>query len=279
MRVTDGYLDTAGLAVIDGRLPTTEEFATGAPVLVVSESVARGYWPDRPAIGQTLVSNESMRAPGRPFTVVGVVEDARYVALDRDAHGAIYYVNAASPDPWLSTVLFRLDANGATSLADVGAWMQTRCPSCTIYGAPTSLDELIATSIRPRTFHAWLFASFAVAALSVAGAGILGLVAMVSSRRTKEIGIRLALGATPAGITWQMVREQTVAVVAGLVAGGLAAVWAVQFVESYLYKLPMYDVPTWMAAIGLLLTASMLAAAIPSVRASRLDPLRALREE
>jgi putative ABC transport system permease protein len=279
MRVTDGYLATTGLTLIDGRLPTAEEFATGAPVLVVSESVARGYWPDQQPIGQTLISNEFMRAPGRPFTVVGVVEDARYIALDRDAHGAIYYPNAAGGTPWLGTVLVRLDTNGTTSLGDVGAWMQTRCPRCTIYGAPTPLDELIAASIRPRTFHAWLFTSFAVAALSVAGAGILGLVAMVSSRRTKEIGIRLALGATPAGITWQMVREQTVAVAAGLIAGGLAAVWAVRFVESYLYKLPMYDASTWAVAIGLLLVVSILGAAVPSALASRLDPLQALREE
>jgi predicted permease len=278
MRITDGYLETAGLPLLDGRLPTGEEFATGAAVLVVSESVARGYWPGERAIGQTLVSNEFMRGPRRPFTVIGVVADARYVALDRDPHGVIYYPNAASGNPWLGAVLVRLNASGRTSLADVAAWLQTRCSQCTIYGAPTSLDDLIATSIRPRSFQTWLFASFGVAASSVAGAGILGLVAMVSGRRTKEIGIRLALGATPAGITWQMVREQTAAVAAGLVAGGLAAVWAVQFVESYLYKVPLYDLPTWSAALGSLLVVSLVGAAIPSARASRLDPAKTLRQ-
>jgi hypothetical protein len=277
MAITDGYLQTAGLGLLDGRLPTADEFASGAPVLVVSESVARDYWSGLRAIGQTLVSNEFMRGPSRAFTVVGIVEDARYAALDRDAYGAIYYLNTTSPRPWLGTILVRLDNSG--SLADVGSWLQDRCSRCTIYGPPVWMNDLLAASIRPRTFNAWLFASFAIASVVVTGAGMLGVVAMASSRRTKEIGIRLALGATPAGVVGQIVREQAGAVAVGLAAGGLAAVWAVRLVESYLYKVTLYDLPTWTAAIGVLLAVALIGAVIPSARASRLDPLQALREE
>jgi putative ABC transport system permease protein len=279
LRVTSGYLEAAGLALLDGRLPTEAEFASGAPVLVVSESLAREYWPGQRAVGQTLVSNKFLRRPARTFTVVGVVSDARYAALDRDPHGALYYPDVASGNPWLGNVLVKFSRNSPTSLAEVEAWMRRRCPGCPVYGHAKTLADLASASILPRTFHAWLFASFGLASLVVTGVGILGLVAMTSSRRTKEIGIRLALGATPGNVAGQILREQTAAVALGLLAGGLVAAWAVRFVQSYLYKVPVYDVPAWAAAVAALLLVAGAGAFVPALRASRVDPVEALRVE
>jgi putative ABC transport system permease protein len=279
MAITRGYFDAAGLRLVVGRLPTEAEFDSGARVLVVSEAIARGYWPGQRAIGQTLVSNEYPMATGQHFTVVGVVSDARYASLDRDPIGVLYFPNAANPRPWLGSVLVQLSDHGPASAAGIEAWLRRRCPACTIWGHARTLDDLASATVLPRTFHAWLFASFGIAALIIVGIGILGLVAMSTSRRTKEFGIRFALGATPEEVVAQVVREQVGAVLLGLAMGGLAAAWAVRFLKVYLYKLPSYEPFAWAFAIGILLLVALAGAVIPSWRVSRIDPVKVLRAE
>jgi ABC-type antimicrobial peptide transport system permease subunit len=141
------------------------------------------------------------------------------------------------------------------------------------------LADRLGESIRPRRFNAWLFSSFGIAALVIVGTGILGLVAMITNRRTREVGIRMALGATRTGVLRQILGEQVTSVTVGLIAGGVIAAWAVRFVGSYLYKTPMYDAWAWSAAIAALLLISLLGGLIPSLRASRIDPVKALRVE
>ncbi len=275
--MTAGYFEAAGLRPIEGRLPTTAEFRTGAPVLVVSELVARQYWPHGGGLGAVLELNATSALPAKRFTVVGVVPDVRYLSLDRDPNGTIYYPQAAARNGGFQNIVIRLAAGSPTTPQAAAAWIRRRCPTCLMFGAPESLASLFSDSVLARRFHGWVFASFAAASLVIVGVGILGLVAMTSSRRTKEIGIRLALGATPSGVTRQMLREQAAAVAAGLATGGLVAAWAVQFVRSYLYKLQLYDIRVWAAAVAALLAMALLGAIIPSRRASRVDPVRALR--
>jgi hypothetical protein len=272
MAVTAGYLEAGGLRPTTGRLPTDAEFASGAPVIVVTDLVARQYWPGLPAVGQTLLN------AGRAFAVVGVVPDARYMALDRDPQGTIYWPMAATPRPVLYNMLIMFTRDGRSSLPGVVARIAERCPKCSVKHAEMLADRLGA-SVRRRQFYAWLFSSFGIAALVIVGTGILGLIAMTTNRRTREIGIRIALGATSTGVVQQILREQMTAVTAGLVVGGMVAAWAVRFVSAYLYKTPMYDGRAWAAAIAALLLIVLLGGGIPSLRASRIDPVRALRVE
>ncbi len=221
-------------------------------------------------MGQTLVNH------GRVFTVVGVVPDARYLSLDLDAQGAIYWPVAATPQPFIYSMLVRLDSG--TRLAAVLPQVIQRCPDCWFHGGQM-LTSALADSIRPRRFSAWLFSSFGLSALVVLGAGILGLAAMSTSRRTREIGIRMALGASAAGVLRQILREQTAPVAFGLLAGGALAAWLVRFVAAYLYKTPLDDPISWSgAAVALLLVASI-GVLVPARRASRVDPVHALRAE
>jgi hypothetical protein len=266
--VTSGYLEAAGVRPVDGRLLTETEWTTRAPVIVVSERVAHEYWPGERAVGQTLTKK------GRAFTVVGVVPDARFMSLDRRPQPAIYVPEAAA----LYHVLVSFDQSGLTGLQNVVAVFKSRCPSCTFYRAEM-LSDAVGASIRPRRFNAWLFSSFGLAAVAIVGAGILGLVTMTTGRRTKEIGIRMALGSTRGGVVRQILGEQMVSVFVGLVAGGVAAAWLVKYVESYLYKTPLYDGWSWGAAIALIVGIALVGALIPSLRASRIDPIRALRVE
>jgi ABC-type antimicrobial peptide transport system permease subunit len=138
---------------------------------------------------------------------------------------------------------------------------------------------MFLASVALRRFQSWLFGGFAMAALVIAGAGILGLIAMSTSRRTKEVGIRCALGATPASVAALIVREQIPAVAVGLVGGALVAAWAVGLVEGYLYQLTVTDPRIWASAMALIVLTAAAGAMIPAWRASRVDPLTALRVE
>jgi hypothetical protein len=269
--VTHGYLQAAGLRPVAGRLPTDEEFRTGARVVVVSQGVARRYWPGRQAIGQTLTYD------GRPFAVLGVVADAKYLALDLDEVGEIYWPVASLPRPFVSNLLVRFSAS-RDAVTPFVTNLRRACPQCSV-GRAEMLTDALGDSIRPRRFSAWLFSGFGIAALTITGVGILGLVAMTTSRRTREMGIRIALGARAATVTWQVVREQLRAIVLGLAVGGLVTAYLVRFVSTYLYKTPTYDPWAWAAATAVLLAVAMVGAFIPARRAGRVDPVQALNAE
>ena len=270
LSVTSGFFRAAGLRAIEGRLPTDEEFDTGKPVIIISQKVASSYWPGRSAIGRTLSST------GRAFEVIGVVPDARYRALDLDSDGEICSPLAATRQPRLVNVIVAFEEDTERGLASVLGDMAARFPRVRVVRAE-SLSEALGISVQSRRFHRWLFVSFGAAALVITGTGVLGLVAMATSRRTREIGVRIPLGATPPGVVRLMIQEQLTAVVVGLAVGGLIASWSVRFMESYVYKLSIYDLRPWAVAITALVTVTAVGVLVPALRASHTDPIRALR--
>jgi len=270
--ITGGFFAAIGVRPTDGRMPTDAELATGAAVVVVTEAVAREYWPGRSAVGQTLLRH------GRPYVVVGAVPGVRLMSLDMDALGDIFWPLAAAERPYLGNVFVRFSDAAPPALGTVVAYVRRQCAGCWFYGARTLRDAL-GSSVRSRRFNAWLFVSFGLAAVVIVGAGVLGVVAMATNRRTREIGIRVALGATRAGVIANLVRSQLRPVVAGLAAGMLIAVWATRFVGTYLYKTSAGDPWAWSAGIAAILLIALVAALVPSWRASRVDPVRVLRTE
>jgi predicted permease len=266
--------------LVAGRLPIDAELATNAPVLVVSESLARQFWPDSTAIGRTLTdagrnaTNETALA----FTVVGVVRDVRWAAWDEGELPTIYGPYALLTRPTVATVLIR-SSGGISHLAGDALRVIEESDPLVRVDRVATLDELFVDSVRPRRFRAWLFGSFAVASLCVAGLGIFGQLAMSTARRTREVGIRMSCGATPASVARLILQEQLVPVVVGVVAGGIGAAWAVRFVASYLYQVTAFDARVWTAAIGLILLTSAAGTLVTAVRASRIDPTETLRAE
>ena len=266
--------------LVAGRLPTDAELATNAPMLVVSEGVARQFWPGSSAIGRTLTdagrnaTNETALA----FTVVGVVRDVRWAAWDEGELPTIYGPYALLARPTQATVLIRSTA-GLSHLAGNALRLIEESDPLVRVDRVATLDELFVDSVRPRRFRAWLFGSFAFASLCVAGLGIFGQLAMSTARRTREVGIRMSCGATPGGIARLILREQLVPVVVGLAAGGIGAAWAVRFVTSYLYQVTSFDARVWTAAVGLILLTAAAGTLVPAVRASRVNPTVALRAE
>ena len=270
--MTGGFFPAAGLAARDGRLPTEEEFRNGAPVIVITETVARGYWPGQRAVGQILTNK------GRPFEVIGVVNDARFLSLDMAAQGEIFWPVTAMPRPYLSNVVLRFAPDAVNTVEAVAATVRARCPDCWVREALT-LQEVLSESIRPRRFSAWLFSGFGIAALLIVGTGILGVVALSTTRRVREIGIRMALGATRRRVLWQLLREQGASVVLGVVMGGVAASWATRFLTSYLYETDPLDSIAWVAASAAILAVACVGVLLPACRATRVDLVRALRVE
>jgi len=274
INVTGGFFTAAGIRAIEGRLPTDDELNRGVPVIVVSAHVARTYWPRASAIGQRLRKSDS----GLDFEVIGVVPDARYRTLDRDPDGAIYSSLIAERRFTLMNVIIRFADDAASRLPGVAEMISTRFPMYSVQSARTVAASL-GESIRTRRFQTWLFSAFGLAALVLTGAGILGVMAMTTARRTREVGIRMAVGATRSNVIAHLLREQMLTVLIGVVAGAGISIWAARFVRAFVYKVDVYDPIVWAIAILTILATATLGTVLPASRASQIDPVKALRAD
>jgi predicted permease len=271
--ITEGFFDALDLHPIEGRLPSDAELRAGAPLIVVSRRVAQAYWPGQSAVGQPIVDGGSKET----YTVAGVVADVPWFAWDLESP-IIYAPYVRTSRSSLLSFFVRFKRPGARAIDDA-LGVITRADPAVRPNHAVPLAAGFRETIALRRFQSWLSGSLAAAALAVTGVGILGLLAMSTARRTREIGIRCALGATPRVIARSLVREQLAAVVSGLFAGGFIAAWAVTLVRGYVYQLSVADPRIWIAAIALILITAGTGALLPAMRASRIDPLKALRIE
>jgi predicted lysophospholipase L1 biosynthesis ABC-type transport system permease subunit len=269
--ITEGFFEVLQPEIVAGRLPNDAELRALAPLIVVSERAAQAYWPGRSPLGETLVDQQTKET----FSVIGVVKDVRWLAWDMESPIVYAPYASVSRAPWL-TYFLRTDANPGTVLREAMRAVEA-ADRLTRVTRAAPLAAVFRDSVSLRRFQSWLFGGFAAAGLLVVGAGILGLLAMSTARRTREVGIRCALGATPRSVVALLMREQLLAVGVGLLAGAAVAAWAVGFVTSYLYELAPTDPRVWAVAVALMVAAAGVGALIPAVRASRVDPLRALR--
>jgi predicted permease len=271
--VSGAFFDVMGLPAIAGRLPAPSELDGGHPVAAVSVTAAKHCWPDGSSpIGRTL------EFASTAFTVVGVVPDVRYESFDIESRrGEVYVSNQLMP-PF--TTVFAVQTVGAPSsrIAGVIDTLRQAGVLTSVYRVAT-MTEALADTIQARRLNAWLFGIFASAALVIVAVGILGLMAMTTARRTREFGIRYALGGRRPAIVGLLLREQIVAVAAGIVAGGVIATWAVEGTKAYLYRFTPADPRLWAIAIATIAVTAMLGALIPAWRASRVDPVTSLRVE
>jgi putative ABC transport system permease protein len=214
---------------------------------------------------------------GVPFVVTGVVSDARFVRLDREAKGNIYFPNAADSRPGLTTLLAKVD-DEATGGGAIQSLLASRYPIVRVRKMEPLADALSGT-VRIRKFQAVLFSSFGAAGLAIAGLGVFALAAIVTARRTREFGVRLALGAQRLDIVRLVISRELIAIVGGLAGGSLAAFWLVRSIRAYTYKTGIYDPSMWALTACLLLVIAAAGAAVPAAAAGRTDPIHALREE
>ena len=269
--VTPGYFDALGIPIRRGRSFTDTDTATAPRVIIVNETLARRYFADTDPVGK-----ETDRG-----TIVGVAGDVRQAGIDRPVLPDIYYPMAQNVsqvrDLGMSLIASTL-VPPQTLVGPVRESIRRSYPSLAIFGVRT-MQEIVSDSLARTTFYAWLVGSFALLALVVASAGIYGVMSYVVASRTREFGIRLALGADGRVINRLVLRQALVIVGIGLVIGLLGMAAATQFLERLIVGAGAVRPATIATSAGLLATVAILAALLPARRAGRVDPVTALRQE
>ena len=276
-RVDIDFFAVTNLRVVDGRLPGASEWTADAAVAVISERAARLYWPEGGAIGRTLAwmrPGDTRRPP--PRTVVAVVKDARYVAVDQEPIGDLYFPGAITRGTYGSFFLIATRDPADTVLPSIVATASAM--SLRVERAET-MEQALFASIRHRVLPLWLFGGLSVVGLIVLAAGTIGLLATTTAQRSREIGIRLALGSSPAGVMRLFVREQTLAVAVGIVAGGVIAALTVGALRGQLYEISPHHPGVWLGVTLLLGAVALAGSWLPARLAARLDPARILRTD
>ena len=277
--VSADYFRTMRIPIRSGRFFDRRDTAAAPEVVLINERAAQRYFAGVNPIGQQiLVSAEIARdVRNGPKTVVGVVGNVKYGGLDEETPAEIYLpYDQHRVDAF--TVAVRTTADPLAiipSLRRDVAGLDPLLPLANI----KSLASLVDASIVERRFTMVVFLSFAVIAAALSAIGVYGVLAYLVSQRTKEIGLRLAIGASPSGVVWLFVREGMVLTAVGLTAGLAGAVAAERWIRSLLFGVTPAD-PTTFAAVGCALTVTaVLATYVPARRAASVDPTDALRSD
>jgi len=275
--ITPGWFETMGIPLLNGRDFDERDRIGSPPVAVVNEAFVRRYLHAQQVIGQTLRMDSDT---GPRYEIVGVVADAVYTT-PRDGMLPTLYVPLAQREPqaWGSSAVLTLKAMpGQRALVerDIAAAL-TQADSKVVFTSRTFDDMVDGTATQERLV-AMMSGFFGALALLLAGLGLYGIVAHAVSARRTEIGLRMALGARPAGIARLVFRRVGVLIATGLALGVVGSWWAARFVAPMLFQVEARDPLTFFGTAGVLIAVGMLAAWVPARRAARLDPATVLRE-
>jgi predicted permease len=274
--VTSDYFRTVGLAITQGRGFGPEDSANSRRVSVINETMARRYFRDQNPIGKRLTWGTSdFDRDG--FEIVGVVEDARYDDVRAESLNMAYILVEQS-ERFVGNVEVRAAGNPTALANAVRNALRESEPRLAV-GTIETLDTRVARSIGVDRLLAWLTMAFAAAALGLVCLGLYGTISYAVRRRTAELGIRIALGADRGAVQWLIVREALLLVLLGGAIGLPLAFLAARAVGSLLYATAPSDPVAYGTAVGVLVVVSAFAAYLPARRASRLDPMIALRTE
>jgi putative ABC transport system permease protein len=272
--VTSDYAKALGIPLVRGRFIETTDTATSQMVLVVSERTAKTLWPGGDPIGAR-VKVGGLEGPWR--TIVGIVGDVRHASLAEAPPMQMYLPQTQFVDTGVAFVV-RASGDPMSMAAQARAAIRDAARSVSI-SSVMSLDELAERSIGPRRFTMGLLVVFALIALTLTSIGIYGVIACTVQERTREIGIRHALGASRASVTRLIMGHGLIAVFIGVVAGVAVGYWSTRLLEPSLYETPSRDPVTMAVAVVVLIVAAVLAHAVPLRRALRINPTVALRSE
>jgi putative ABC transport system permease protein len=272
--VSPEYFRLLGIPLLRGRLFNDLDNEKAPQAAVINEAMARTFWPNGDALGKRV---ELDPAEPRWTTVVGVIADARTESL-AEAGVPQIYVDLYQTTSKELAIFLRGHLDAGTIPTEVREQVQSVNPELPVFGAQT-LDDALSASLSQRRFSMEMVALFAVTALLLAGLGIYGTISYVVSERTREIGVRLALGAQREGILGMVLRQGLWLAIGGTAVGLVGALIASHLMAGLLYGVRPTDPLTFLGVTLVLTTVALAASYIPARRAMRVDPLVALRYE
>jgi predicted permease len=267
---TADYFKTMQIPLVQGRYFTDADVpSTAQPVVIIDEKFARRFWPAGDAIGKHVWGD-----PARKLTIVGVVGTVKQYGLDVDGRPVLY-----RPGPWGGYQVARTSASDPAVVArDMVRKIREIDPTITVFDVQTMSARMSASMARPR-FATLMLGAFAVFALILAVVGVYGVISHLVAQGAHDIGVRMALGAERSQILRMVLRQGLELTVGGAILGLLGAVALTRVMATLLFGVSTMDVVTFSAVPVLLIGTAMMASYIPALRATRVDPVVALRDE
>jgi putative ABC transport system permease protein len=290
--VTAGYFDAMRIPILRGR-PFREGDRSGAPVAIINETFARTFWKDLDPIGRRVRPRFGATTPW--VTVVGVAKDVKQGGVDRATGSELYFLLDHLPKvfpaaPALSSILRSTTANGAMNVvvrsslpmttlqSTIASVMRETDPSLPVIGLQP-MDEVISGSLRQPRMLMHLFGGFAGLTLLLAAIGTYGMLSYQVAQRRREIGIRMALGAGRGTVLGSVMAHGLTLALIGLAAGLAAALMLTRLMKALLFEVSPNDPATLAGVAALIAVVAAAASLVPAVRATRVDPIVALRDE
>jgi putative ABC transport system permease protein len=277
--VSTDYFQTLGIPLVRGRGFTEHDADSSGNVVVVNEAAARRYWPNQEPIGQRI----SIGADDDWREIVGIVGDIRHEGLDADAEPAAFlpqrqgFFNLGNGFERGMTLVIRASGDAASLSSLLRTSVASIDPQLPV-GMARPMDDLIDESVAPRRLNFMLVSTFAFVALVLTAAGLYGVMAYVVAQRTREIGVRMALGATRGQVLALMLRQAGTITAVGIGLGLAGALLVTRSMTSLLFGVTATDPFVYLGVSTLLAAVALLAVAVPSSRAAQIDPLLALRD-
>jgi predicted permease len=276
--IGNGFFSTMGIPLLAGRTFTAQDTQNSPKVAVINESMARRFFPNDSAVGHRFAVGETPDHPGE-IEVIGVVKDAKYNALDEGSLQAAYFPCTQNAGFYGSfAVRYASGANRGEIIARVRNSIAEINPNILVDGV-TGLDDQVNQSIATQSLIARLTSFFGFIAVFLACIGIYGLLSYSVARRTSELGIRLALGAQSRMLLWLVLRESLLLLIIGLAIGIPIALSSTRILKSLLYELSPLDPAAITTAVAAVVVMTLAAAWLPARRATKINPIQALRAE
>jgi predicted permease len=278
--VSPEYFRVMGIPLLSGRAFNDQDNSTGPAVAIVSRSVARTFWPGGDAIGRRITLEDNAK-PEDWLKIVGVVDDVRQESLAAKVHPAIYQPYTQVKRPFfISHMTFA--ARTASPPAALAGAMRSVLHEVDKNQPPesiTAMTDLVTATTAELQFQTRLIAIFSMLALLLAAIGLYGVLACAVAERTREIGIRMALGAERSDITRMVLKRSLLLVTIGISLGVLGAFAVTRVLAKFLFEVKPTDLPTFLTVAAFLAAIALLSGLLPAKRATRVDPLVALRWE
>jgi len=270
--VSPGYFRALGIPILRGRDVSSQDSEKAAPTVFINEALARRYFPGEDPIGHKIVWNGAT-------TIAGVVGNIHQAGLDRDPLPELYFpATQAGNSISGMTLVISTSVEPSSLTRAVETAIHSVDPSQPIFGIKT-MERVVADSLSNQRLYVSLLGVFALLALVLASAGIYGVMSYLVTQRTQEFGVRMALGASTSDVLRMVLRQALLLIAAGVAIGLVGAFALTRILSDFLFGVKPIDLPTFAAVSAVLIVVALIATYIPAFRATRVDPMVALRYE